>query len=109
MSALLKVRARTITKDSIVKRRKWKHGSAGGYNNHACRCARCREAWRSYTAARRARAGPAVAALAAEQAVEARRWRIWSFSIFTTDGGSLCVEADDEAVREWRARVRAPA
>lgn len=24
---------------------KW-HGTAGGYCNHACRCARCTEAWR---------------------------------------------------------------
>lgn len=26
----------------------WKHGTAGGYSNHGCRCAECTEAKRAY-------------------------------------------------------------
>lgn len=29
----------------MTERETW-HGTAGGYNNHHCRCAACREAWR---------------------------------------------------------------
>lgn len=32
-----------------------KHGTPGGYKNHACRCDECREAWNSYHREHRAR------------------------------------------------------
>jgi hypothetical protein len=52
---------------------RWKHGTAGGYNNHRCRCRYCREAWRVYTLWRRKTGNATIARLAVEQAMDAAR------------------------------------
>lgn len=91
------------------------HGTAGGYNNHRCRCHRCREAWRVYhlpygrrhERKKRARKRK-IAALVKSQAKDDRRWRVWSVPLYVVrDGAEISVRMDAAAYSEWREAARA--
>jgi hypothetical protein len=95
---------------------RWKHGTAGGYNNHRCRCEPCRAAWREYHRPYQRRAdgrkrsrAKALAILERAQARDGARRILRDRAYQKVGYGGYGIALRNASYRRWRDEVRASA